>query len=202
MTGPYLIFFFQVLIYWYATISSLFVIYNFGCKTFTYFLLQPFLGYLALQFKSRLIVWLYYLLSLIAINYYKYINAEILNVLNYTEYITTSGIFWINLRCLNYCLEVTTNDHLRKFSFKNIITAFAYCFYLPFLYTGPLVLFIDFNTALNCKKRRDLSIRVKELIINLMRYIFWLIIFEISLHFVYVSALSYQPQVNNILLTK
>lgn len=180
---------------WYTTISLIFVYFHFGLKNVIYFSLQPFCGYFALQFKSKNKIWIYNVITLTVINYHKYVNSQIIETYNFNDFITTTAIFWINLRSLNYFLEVVTDEEQRKFNFNNILTSFAYCLYLPFLFTGPLVLYTNFKCILEKNTSKDLSHRLKELIINLMRYIFWFMVIEFVLHFCYITALSYQPQV-------
>lgn len=166
-----------------------------GWKITIYFLFQPVVGYILVQCRSKSLIWLCNLGSLVVINYYDFFQLDFSHLSDYKQHISISAIAWINLRSLNYFLDATVNNKLQKINIQNVLTVCAYCFYLPIMFYGPLISFTDYNTIFEQTSMPVLRERFKKFVSNLFRFIFWLFFAELVLHYVYVNALSYQSQV-------
>lgn len=98
---------------------------------------------------------------------------------------------WIHLRSISHNID-TIDDH---FSTTNgFVQKLAYCLYLPTLFFGPLILYHEFLDSINQSHQYWNYQKLKTFIINLIRYMFWLYFTELLLHFVYVNAVQYHPQ--------
>ncbi|EZA56379.1 Protein-cysteine N-palmitoyltransferase Rasp [Ooceraea biroi] len=102
---------------------------------------------------------------------------------------------WIHLRSIS--LNMDSIDD--KFSASNnFLQKLAYCLYLPTLFLGPLILYREFQESINPVNRSGRYWnyqKLKPFISNLIRYTFWLYFTEFLLHFIYVNAIQYHPQV-------
>ncbi|XP_018577369.1 protein-cysteine N-palmitoyltransferase Rasp [Anoplophora glabripennis] len=91
----------------------------------------------------------------------------------------------MNLKCTGYFLD--------KHSSKKLLNFLSYCLYPPTIFTGP---FISINDYLNIYNSTAVPFwkRVQKLILNLGGCIFWYTLTNFCLHYIYVNATSYQPQ--------
>lgn len=95
---------------------------------------------------------------------------------------------WIHLKCTSFYLE-----NPKSTGFLNLV---AYCFYPPTFFTGPFISYEDFrNVYVLSNKNHN---KFKKLAKNLLWCMLWYIFVNFCLHFIYVNATSFQPQVSII----
>ena len=178
--------------YFYIIETCSYIVVNSNTYLLIIVLYQPLCFKLFGIFRSKLVIWLCAVLNLILLHYFKEaaFDERSLNVFGISEkqhFATVLAVYWVNLRCISYCLDQINSD-------KDIVGILAYCLYLPLLYTGPIILYDDFQ------KSRYHSItlakRIETLFFNILRFVFWYLVTEFLLHFIYVNAISFQPSVS------
>lgn len=180
---------FQVQQLWQIIFIFLYFLLQTGYTFLLILFLQPIFFYGARFLKQNtLCTWLCSCFSLVFITIYKkYVLFS-----NYPDrnecliHLFSVSISWINLKCTSFYLE--------NFNSTNFLNLISYCFYPPTIFTGPFILCEDFKNVYTVSNK--LQDKVLKFVINLMRCILWYIFGMCCLHFVYVSATSYQPQVS------
>lgn len=182
----------RVLHYFYIIETCFYIIINSNTFLLIIILYQPVCFKLFSTFRSKLVIWLCAVLNLILLHYFKEATFDehhlnIFGILESQHFATVLAVYWVNLRCISYCLNQSNSD-------SDFISILAYCLYLPLLYTGPIILYDDFQ------KSRFHSItlakRIETLFFNILRFVFWYLVTEFLLHFIYVNAISFQPSVS------
>ncbi|KAK5648704.1 hypothetical protein RI129_003596 [Pyrocoelia pectoralis] len=182
----------QVVPYWQSLISIIFIQHNVGSIGVIVIIFQPVLfNYMSLG-RRKYVPWVLTGLCLIVVIYLKSAHFSKYQVKHFklTEvqtYILMVSLCWVNLRCLSYCLD---NVH-EKYKFIHFL---SYCLYLPTLFVGPFIQFKDFNENFNYNEYEGLQKRFLQLTMNILRYGWWIFITELSLHYFYINALSYQTK--------
>jgi protein-cysteine N-palmitoyltransferase HHAT len=123
-------------------------------------------------------------------------NDVYLNYMDLSDddfYLMLISVSWIQLRCISYCLEI-----IRSRAEIQFIDLLSYCFYLPLLFLGPVILYDDFDKGFTRNDNKKFS----NLFVNLARYFGWFLFLEISLHFFYFNAMQYQAEVNDELILR
>lgn len=144
--------------------------------------------------RRKSIVWICTLVSLVALCMFETSDdkndiLEELSLTRYQYYLLILAVHWIILRCTSYYIDLIDRKKPHVF-----LQTLAYCLYLPLLFFGPFVTFDDFRrTYSQCP-----SSPINGLIKNIARFAFWLFFLEFALHFVYVNATSFQPEVREI----
>lgn len=138
--------------------------------------------------QTNICTWLCSCFSLIFIYFYKthilFSNNSDSN--EYQIHLFSVSLSWLNLKCTSFYLENPKSE-----DFLNLIT---YCFYPPTFFTGPFISYKDFkNIYLACNKNKD---KYRQLMKNLMLCLSWYMFGNFCLHFTYVNATSFQPQVS------
>ena len=111
------------------------------------------------------------------------------------DYKVSVMVAWIILRSLSYSLETCDADPDNDLPFsRQILTLFAYCLYLPFLFTGPYMPYVDFMTGLNSPYRPWNVSRIMQTLIQLIRFSIWAIIANFLLYHFYAHAMHWSPQ--------
>lgn len=110
------------------------------------------------------------------------------NLNEQTAYITIITIFWMNLRCVSYSLDVIGSKEKR-----DLIALISYCLYLPTAFCGPLIPYKDFIDSY--KNNNKLFNRILQLLFDIGRFLFWMFFAEFCLHFIYVNATGFHPEV-------
>lgn len=115
---------------------------------------------------------------------------------------------WTNVRLISFLVDTRTSEKEQS-NWKNF---YHYCFYLPLLPSGPLMLYREFRLSVihllnlfNCEvmslffpvqienpptRVRSLNHLVESLV-RIMRYLFWWFFHQMALHYFYHSALQY-----------
>lgn len=92
---------------------------------------------------------------------------------------------WTVLRCVSYNF-----DEKHK---SNMLDLFSYCLYLPLFFCGPFIRFEHVKKSYTKNTSITFIRRFKRLLLKLLRFVFWLLFTEISLHFIYVNATMFHP---------
>lgn len=186
----YKILFFQIQQLWH--IIFLFIYFQCETKTSLYLILflQPLLFYVTRLFiQTNFSTWICSSLSLLFITICKrYILFSIYaeSSYEYEIHILSVSLSWVNLKCTSYYLE---NPNCTDF-----LNMISYCLYLPTIFTGPFILHEDYQKFFGPSKQ--IQYRVLKFMKNLMYCIIWYTFGNFCLHFVYVNATSFQPQVS------
>jgi hypothetical protein len=96
---------------------------------------------------------------------------------------------WIYMRGQSYCLDKLSSVSSGP-SVSDFITMLGYCFYFPMLFLGPLVLYEEFEAGLLKPYVPWTVQRVKILVLNILRYSWWILFLELFLHYIYIGALQ------------
>lgn len=71
------------------------------------------------------------------------------------EYLLAVIISWINCRCLSFCMvqcSLAAEKHSKGIDHKDgVLYLLAYCLYFPLLFSGPLVMYDDFQRDVSCR---------------------------------------------------
>lgn len=139
---------------------------------------------------QKLLVWLTTCLILLILNASELVFEKntILNVLqlndnNFQDLIVAAH--WTVLRCISYSFDEKNKS--------NVLDLLSYCLYLPLFFFGPFIRFEHFKQSFKENKSITMQNKIKQLLLNLFRFNFWLLFTELSLHFVYVNATMYHP---------
>ena len=67
------------------------------------------------------------------------------------ESISTKIMFWVNCRCVSYCLDNIGRDVVEETTshFWNFIEMLSFCFYIPLCITGPLITFTEYKKGVS-----------------------------------------------------
>lgn len=189
---------FQVLKLWQIILPLLFLVCELGLMPLIVLLIQPCIFALINFCRSHIAVWSCNFLSLLLITVFKYLSGqeEYLILFKLSEnqsYAVMLAVFWTNLRCVSYSLDILKhNEHF------SVLNFFSYCLYLPTLFCGPFISFKEIQASQ--KGHEHLSQRLLTLVVTIIRFTFWLFFIELCLHFIYVNAAGFQPEVCFIFL--
>ncbi|KAF5291313.1 hypothetical protein FQA39_LY03464 [Lamprigera yunnana] len=152
-------------------------------------LLQPLCFYVILKLNKKILIWILNMVILVSNIYFKTYSFSKNHMFSFSDiehYMIMLMLSWINLRCLSFCIDnINRSFHLLNF--------LSYCLYLPSVCLGPYMPYNDFKRS-HEQCRDNLINRLLKLLLNLIRFGFWIVFTEFCLHFFYVSALSYQVQ--------
>ena len=120
---------------------------------------------------------------------------QFMNAIPEGDYKVSVMVAWIILRSISYSLETCDADPDNNLPIsRQILTLFAYCLYLPFLFTGPYMPYVDFMTGLNAPYRPWSVGRVMETLLQFVRFSIWVIIANFLLYHFYAHAMHWSPQ--------
>jgi len=98
------------------------------------------------------------------------------------------------MRVQSYCLDKLSSADTGP-SVSDFVMMLGYCFYFPLLFLGPLVLYQEFEVAVLKPYAPWTVQRVKIFLLNILRYLWWMLFLELFLHYVYIGALQKEVQV-------
>ncbi|XP_036149244.1 protein-cysteine N-palmitoyltransferase HHAT isoform X2 [Monomorium pharaonis] len=180
---------------WYILSSIMFLYYYLGTLCLLCIILQPIFLHILTCICNKTTAWTIHILYLFVIHILKIPNGAFQSWLEITDekhYVLTLILCWIHLKSISHNMDSIDNQFV---SSNNFIQKLAYCLYLPTLFLGPLILYHEFVESINRQQQYWNCQKLLTFILNLVRYIFWLYFTELSLHFVYVNAIQYHPQV-------
>ncbi|XP_071447312.1 protein-cysteine N-palmitoyltransferase HHAT [Hetaerina americana] len=187
----------QFLMTTYFVIASICIIYFFGLPVLLIMMAQPVVFYIILQMRCKSLIWLSCILLLTVLNMHPVTMLKDIHQLpENSQYLISVTLSWIHIRCISYCLERFTVDKFNNARWKvEFVHLLAYVFYLPLFFFGPVMLYKDFQLgASRSDKKLDRQL-LTSFVLNMIRYCWWAVFNEISLHYIYFSALAYQPDV-------
>ncbi|XP_031843879.1 protein-cysteine N-palmitoyltransferase Rasp isoform X2 [Nomia melanderi] len=107
------------------------------------------------------------------------------------------------LRCIScsidnkqMCLE---NNYDNIYLLRNFLWGLAYSLYLPTLHLGPLILYHEFIDSIKKPFHTWKLTELGYLVLNLIRYGFWILFANFFLHFLYFNAMHYHPRIVEVL---
>ncbi|XP_047349110.1 protein-cysteine N-palmitoyltransferase HHAT isoform X1 [Vespa velutina] len=185
---------------WYTLVSISFLCYYIGTVGMFCILAQSSVLYLLNYINNKKIIWLIHVLFLFIIHIFKMPDGIFYQWLQYNDnehYLLMLAMCWIQLRSISQNMDNFKIQYDRDYTyfFNDYLQTLAYCLYLPTLFLGPLILYHEFFNSLNKSPSRWSFMKMQTIIINLIRYTFWLYFTEFSLHFIYVNVLQYHPQI-------
>lgn len=181
---------------------SLLHLYNaLGLKPTLLLVCQPLVMYMTYKlFKNIWAVWTVALL-IITFNDYGILGQMMAWAFEDShwekKYISTVIMFWVNSRCVSYCLDNIWGDVVEETPshFWNFIEMLSFCFYIPLCISGPLITFKEYKKGMYGKPQEWTMQRLRNTIFLIFRYTFWYFVTEIGLHHLYFSAFRYQPSI-------
>lgn len=165
-------------------------IYINECKRFLFVLLLQPIWFYCCRFLNQSVfcTWMCSCISLLLITIYKRYTefTDLSDANEHLVHLLVVSISWINLRCTSFYLENPLAH--------NFLSLISYCFYPPTFFTGPFISYEDFKKIYITKNRK--GNKIQKLLVNLLSCILWYIFGHFCLHFIYVSATSFHPQVS------
>ncbi|XP_071637796.1 protein-cysteine N-palmitoyltransferase Rasp isoform X11 [Temnothorax longispinosus] len=184
-----------ILCYWYIVSSIIFLYHYLGTLSMLCAILQPSFLHILTHICSKNTAWTIHILYLFVIHILKTPNGTFQSWLGITDekhYILTLLMCWIHLRSISHNMDSIDDQFSNS---NNFIQKLAYCLYLPTLFLGPLILYHEFVESINQPHEYWNYQRLLTFILNLVRYMFWLYVTELLLHFIYTNAIQYHSQV-------
>ncbi|XP_072388165.1 uncharacterized protein rasp isoform X2 [Diabrotica undecimpunctata] len=181
----------KVLQIWQITFTVSYILLKWNYIYLTIFFIQPMLFSVVNQLKLGVIpLWFISGFVLAILNYFKSIINEPefykeYNLKDFEIYLLISSLFWLNLKCLSFCLEAGHSS-------KTCLDVFAYCLYPSTVLTGPFILYKNFQENYNSSVLN--LTKCKKFFRNIFRTMLWYLCTYICLHFIYVSAAAYHKQ--------
>lgn len=184
---------------WYITETVIFINVVFGIKYCIAIITQPVV-YAVLTFGGckKKTIWFLSLAIFVAMNYLKYIDIfwQIFNNARDEEvYLLLTGLGWTELRCISYCINYINKqekegiESVNDMNVGNVLDMFSYALYLPTLYTGPIILYHDFQKGfLACDNK--LIVKMKMFLKNIILYSCYTILLDIAYHYLYFLVMQ------------
>lgn len=188
---------------WYIISSIIFVTVFMGHKQMIIILTQPVI-YAAILFcgGKKLSIWITSILLLFSYNSlkYKYYFWSILDhedIQDEEVYLILFSVAWIELRCISFSLDFVERKDGKSLKLSDLINMFSYILYLPLLYTGPIILFEEFESSF-ITKRENLLTRLRNFIYDMFFFQLYSLILDFVFHFIYFFAMQSKMEVCNI----
>lgn len=182
----------------YSVIGTAYVI---GVLPVLFVFLQLGFLYLAFLTKSPVFVWFSAIGYILCLNIFPLRNMkEFLfydyELLAYEGYLTSVITAWINARCVSFALDrIWGRVSQEKTHLQGLLKLTAYCFYMPLCLMGPLVTSSCYEASLN---QTPVSLHRSwwtNLVIQVLRYLLWICVTDISLYFLYQHSFSHHVQI-------
>ncbi|KAL1460960.1 hypothetical protein WDU94_012894 [Cyamophila willieti] len=170
----------EALCSWYILVSTLFLWEYIGASLSLFVFIQPCVFYILRLSGKKSMVWAGSLVFLVSMMYFNnFLTSQ--RVSDHQSYMLEIAMYWTHLRCLSLSLDK------QQYS---VVQYFAYTLYLPTLFLGPHITIYNFFEK--PARTFPLGRRLLNLCYELTRYLFWLFVIHLSLHFIYVNALQLQ----------
>ena len=191
---------------WYIFMSLSFLYFHIGTTSMLCALVQPTVLYILTYKRNKSTVWVINTLFLFVIHFLKIPDGTFQNILRLGDeehYILTLTMCWIQLRSISCSIDNTEIHSEYKsgvfYFLRNLLWKLAYCLYLPTLCLGPLILYNEFMDSIKGPIKIWRFAKLGYFALNLIRYLFWILFANFSLHFLYFNAIQYRPEVVKIL---
>ncbi|CAG7723015.1 unnamed protein product [Allacma fusca] len=173
-----------------------FVSYLMGFRILAFFLLELVVFWIVQRLRSKLALWMTvvgYLYFMSHGYYEKLLLDENPSVITYYMF---TVIGWIHARCISFYYD--TWNRPNRSSLASLYTSAQFCFYFPLTVWGPLEYFERYEKYILLPSKFGKSTEVVKqellrMIVKLGRFIFWALVNELLLHYVYFTYLSYHP---------
>ncbi|KAK2175409.1 hypothetical protein NP493_734g02048 [Ridgeia piscesae] len=189
-----------------AQYGAVIVLYLMGYMAVLFLTVQCLVMFLvATVFRSALAVWAAsggFLVFLNTNRFIEYlINISGMSIDEPTQYyLILYALMTTNIRYTSFCLEQCKwgsegkgeKARRRGFSFIDML---VYIFYLPVLFTGPLMTYDQFLLQTTLPRQPWTKSKVVNIVKDSLRVAFWILFIEITLHYFYFSALMSDPEV-------
>ncbi|XP_025409063.1 protein-cysteine N-palmitoyltransferase Rasp [Sipha flava] len=171
---------------WLITVTSLCIAYNFSSLSVLLFIGLTVIYYYILLFGNQLFIWI---TSILLLGFWSY-NDSLFDIIDPNSdgeiaYLLLLTLYWHQLRCLSFSLS-SLNKAKNKM-LPTFLHFLAYSFYLPCFFFGPIVIYTKLKDTCITTNKTCLRQRLITLIINLIRYFFWMFVVEFILHYVYIN---------------
>lgn len=179
-----------------VVLSAVFFCRTVGHLPFAFLLIQPCIMFIIGQFGSPALVWMASLLILVSVDTkpveaaksYIFTDASWMD-----RYMTHVVMFWINSRCVSFCVDHIWNEVPAATSkVQQFVNMLAYCFYLPVAIQGPLIMYKEFHEGMTSEYEPWNLKRCALTGLSLARYLFWFLFIEVTLNFFYFSSLKFE----------
>ncbi|KAA0201703.1 hypothetical protein HAZT_HAZT005238 [Hyalella azteca] len=157
----------------------------------------PSLVFTVLLTRNKQMLWVAWCLILLLFNIEPVTSRleQLMAPIAEGDYKVSVMVAWIILRSLSYALETCDADPENNLPLsRQLLTLFAYCLYLPFLFTGPYMPYVEFMTGLNASYIPWSLKRLGLLILQLGRFSLWALVANFLLHHFYAHSLHWSPQ--------
>ncbi|XP_041975324.1 protein-cysteine N-palmitoyltransferase Rasp [Aricia agestis] len=185
----------KLLKYWYIASTVIFIFLNMGVKQMLVIVVQPVFFLIVIYYGGKkLSIWIVSMILLLTYNSLKDVSffwdfLDPNNANNEEVYLTLFSIAWIQLRCISYSLDYIENRENEQITRNSILNMFTYILYLPLLYTGPIVLYEEFEKSFTAKPEYLLT-RLKRFIGDMILYLFYTFILDLLFHYIYFFAMQ------------
>ncbi|XP_060844324.1 protein-cysteine N-palmitoyltransferase Rasp isoform X2 [Rhopalosiphum padi] len=171
---------------WFITVTSLCTAYNFGLLSVFIFIGLTLIYYCLLLFGNQISIWI---TSILLLGVWTY-NDSLFTIIDSSSdgeiaYLLLLTLYWHQLRCISFSLG--SLHKAKSKTLPNCLHFLAYSFYLPCFFFGPIIIYKKINDANTNTTTKPLCQRLTKLIINLIRYFFWMFFVEFILHYVYIN---------------
>lgn len=185
--------------YWFILSSTIFVIVYMGYKQMLIIFVQPLMYVLILLCGGRkLSIWISSILLLLSYNSLKY-KYYFWNFLDHKDmqdeevYLILFSVAWIELRCISYSLDFIERKE-NNLTWPDVVNLFSYVLYLPLLYTGPVILYEEFEKSFTSKRKKIVP-RLKRFAIDMAFFQLYTFLLDLAFHYIYFFAMQNNMQV-------
>lgn len=189
--------------HWYITSSVVYILLHMGYRQLIIIAAQPLLySTILLCGGKKLSIWIASFVLLVGYNSFKYtyyfwyfLDHE--NLYDEEVYLLLFCVAWILLRCISFCIDYVDNENSSNNNpsrIETIVNMLSYILYVPLLYTGPVILYEEFEKSF-CVNHKRLSIRIRRFIWDMLLFVFYTLILDVALHYIYFYAMQNDMEV-------
>lgn len=147
----------QMVPVFYLLLSSAFIFKVLGPSGLIFLSVQPVVMFLIHLSGSSILVYLVSLATIFAHEAHMMPFQQLIP--SYLEdfrayHLANAASLWINLRCLSFCLDRISGEVTRSKSWlQDLVELYSFCFYLPLVFTGPVITFEAFKKGVSWAQR-------------------------------------------------
>ncbi|XP_054718024.1 protein-cysteine N-palmitoyltransferase HHAT-like [Uloborus diversus] len=104
------------------------------------------------------------------------------------------GFGWLLIKCLSFAVDSIESGSNKNITIQELSSVFSYCFYLPTVFTGPILCYTSFKEQVMQVNQQFSAKQYLSKVFHLLYFFLWYLVFELLLHFVYSSAVQYHPE--------
>ncbi|XP_075222524.1 protein-cysteine N-palmitoyltransferase Rasp [Lycorma delicatula] len=176
----------------YIMVTNLILFHLFGLKIVLLVFLKILLHFLTLCTRSILLVWILntsflLFLSFVLTYIMDYMRVKVSGSDYYFVVVTFA---WLQLKCASFSFEFLKKSS-KKLNFRILLSLLGYSYYLPLYFLGPLMLYNEYEIGVKQPFKRWTVKRLFSALLNILRYIMWIVLLDLFLHFFYIHALEY-----------